>query len=87
MITKLHAPALANMLANVFSGACECGELSKMNAVHAIIEKERFYGLDGLLSTIANDAVDFLMVAAPGFDRDLKIATGRSRADWLSLVS
>lgn len=78
---------LGRILMNAILAAVDSGDIGRMVAVEKIIEKESSCGLEGLRRTLEHDAHDFLMVAAPGFDRWLKLATGRNRDEWLTLAS
>ena len=82
---RLSKHALSCALRNAFNDAFASGDIARIEAMHNIIEKERSSGLDGLLRTIDHDPVDFILVAAPGFSRDLKLATGKSRNEWAAL--
>lgn len=78
---------LAVMLSNSLRAATDSLDLSRINAVHKIVEIEHTSGLEGLYRSIAERPVEFLMVAAPAFDKHLKRATGRDRDNWLSLLN
>ena len=82
---RLSKHALSCALHNAINDALNSGDYARMEAVHNIVEKEQSSGVDGLLRSIDYDAVDFILVAAPGFSRDLKIATGKSRNEWAAL--
>jgi hypothetical protein len=81
---RLSKHALSCALRNALDDAFDSGDYARIEAVHSIIEKES-NGLDGLLRTIDNDPVDFILVASPGFSRELKLATGKSRNEWAAL--
>jgi hypothetical protein len=81
---RLSKHALSCALRNALDDALDSGDYARIEAVHTIVEKES-NGLDGLLRTIDHDPVDFILVAAPGFSRELKLATGKSRNEWAAL--
>lgn len=86
MVTKLPRNALAAALIRAFRAATESPDIGAMVSMEAIIAHEGAYGLPGLEGLVARDPIDFLMVAAPGFDKQLKATTGRSRDEKLSFT-
>lgn len=84
---KYHVNALASALSRALTDASNSADIARSWALSRIIEKEHSYGLEGLLRTVSRDPVDFILVAAPGFSRDLKLATGRDRNEWADLIS
>jgi hypothetical protein len=83
---KITAKALATALIRAMDAALDSGDLSRMNAVHEIVEQEHYLGVDGLYLHIRHDPVDFILVAAPGFSKALKRATGKSRDEWAKII-
>lgn len=94
---RLPKSAFVHALSSALTGALESGDLSKMEAVHTIMTKEGFSPREfeevgespfkRMLKVIERDHADFVMVAAPGFSRELKLATGRSRDEWAALLT
>ncbi|MEJ8837799.1 hypothetical protein [Ramlibacter sp. AN1133] len=84
---KLPAATIGKMISRALHDALESGCIGRMNSVHEIMERERTQGFEGLCSMVLQDTADFLLVAAPGFDRQLKLASGRGRDEWLNLMS
>jgi hypothetical protein len=77
---------LADALIRTLEAAIESPDLSTLDAVHEIIDHEHAHGLDGLCRIIRHDPTDFILVAAPGFYRALKCATGHSRDTWAAVL-
>jgi hypothetical protein len=78
--TEIPKNVLASILTRRLKASMDSGEICRMNAVFCIIEKERFCGPDGLFNQIEHDPLDFLLCAAPSFDKYLKLATGLTRS-------
>lgn len=73
---------LSGALVRALESAINSPDLSQIEAVHSIIDQERFQGFEGLCRSIRQNPVDFILVAAPGFCASLKRATGFSRNEW-----
>ena len=84
---KLTKSQLAHALVASLEAAVDSSDLAQINSVHQIIESEMSHGFDGMIREINYDAVDFILVAAPGFSKALKIATGKSRNEWALLIA
>jgi hypothetical protein len=83
---KLTKSQLTHALLACLECAIESSDIARLNAVHRIIEVERFQGFEGLTSAIFHDPVDFILIAAPGFSGSLKAATGKDRNEWAALI-
>lgn len=86
-VTKFTKSQLAHALVVSLEAAVDSPDLAQINAVHQIIKARSFNGFDGMVREINYDAVDFILVAAPGFSKALKIATGKSRDEWALLIA
>jgi len=77
-----NSDQLAGALVRALESAINSPDLSQIEAVHSIIEQERFQGFEGLRRSVQQNPVDFVLVAAPGFCTSLKRATGFTRDEW-----
>ena len=78
------------LLLKTLEYSTECGDLATMDAAVAVIKSRVRGGLDDLYALWSRDDgrdfVDWMLVATPELKGSLKIATGRSRDEWLLLV-
>jgi hypothetical protein len=75
---------LASALTHALKAAVESPDLCQIEAVHEIIDQERYQGLDGLCREIEHNPVTFILEAAPAFEAALACATGHRREEWAS---
>lgn len=81
---------VSSLLLNALGGAIECGDLATMNAAGDVVgsrvrgcyeDLRDLWGKDE-----GGDFVEWLLIASPGVERQLKKATGLTREEWLWLV-
>lgn len=74
------------------SGAIRCaihhvhsllGDYARMSAIDEMIGKGGYRGLEGLYATIQGNPLGWVMEDAPMFLKELKLATFKSREEWL----
>lgn len=87
MTAKLHRNALAHALCAALTAARSSADIGQQVALERICEHEGAYDWGCLLDIVRKDPVDFILVAAPGFTKWLKLATGKNRDEWANLIS